>query len=207
MSLMEDSQQSSVQQETPENASQNSNGTHGSSGSNAFNADAQDAPSRGASDGSPSPSPLEAIQNELKDAKSKYLYLYAEFENYKKRAIKERSEYIKFGHESFMRELLSVKDGLERALQFAGDSPIVTGLKLINDEFEKTLERFGTKAHSALGQKFDPTLHEAIGQEPQVNQEKIGFVVREEQKGYSLHGRLIRPSRVVVGIGVGAGAG
>ncbi len=185
---MEDTQQTSVQQDNSENASL---GTSAPNGADAESADGQTTET----------SALETLAGELKEAKSKYLYLYAEFENYKKRALKERSDYIKFGHESLMRELISLKDNLERALQFAGDSPIVAGLKMVDGEFRKTLERFGVQIHSALGQKFDPSLHEAIGQEPQESLEKVGLIVREEQKGYSLHGRLIRAARVIVGVG------
>src|SRR4051812_14010999 len=82
---------------------------------------------------SPCPPADEALKAELKEQQSKYLYLYAEFENYKKRAMKERSEMIKFGHEHFARELLQVADNLDRALQHPENAEaLVSGIRMVN---------------------------------------------------------------------------
>lgn len=138
------------------------------------------------------------LEDELKQEKNKYLYLYADFENYKKRAIKERSDVIKFGSEPLMRDLLLIKDNLERALLHTESTDaLVEGLKMVESEMKKTLERFGLAEVKSVGEKFDPLLHEAVGQEPH---DEEGAIVREHQKGYSLHGRLVRPAKVVIGI-------
>lgn len=145
---------------------------------------------------------LEPLRAQLKEQQNKYLYLYAEFENYKKRAIKERSELLKFGHETLTRELLQVADNLERALEHTTNvDALVTGIKMVNQQLKDTLGKFGVAPVSALGQKFDPERHEAVGQEKtssETNGHEDGTVIREHQKGYTLHGRLLRPARVVV---------
>jgi molecular chaperone GrpE len=139
------------------------------------------------------PSPQELLEQE----KNRYLYLYAEFENYKKRAIKERSDLAKFGYEGFAREMLLVMDNFERALQHTDNlDALVSGLKMVSGEMGKILERFGISAVKTVGEKFDPNLHEAVGQE----EGDDGVITKEFLKGYSLHGRLLRPAKVVVGV-------
>lgn len=145
---------------------------------------------------------LEKLIGELKESQNKYLYLYAEFENYKKRVIKERSDQIKFGHESLVRDILQVTDNLDRALEHtANHDALVDGIKMVNQQLKDTLTRYGVKTVSSLGLKFDPEKHEAVGQEKLEtgqNGHEDGSVIREHQKGYTLHGRLLRPARVVV---------
>jgi molecular chaperone GrpE len=151
------------------------------------------------------PSEVETLKSELKEQQSKYLYLYAEFDTFKKRVIKERSDLLKFGYESFARELLQVADNLDRALEHTDTTStdgLVSGIKLVNQQLKDTLSKFGISAIPAVGQKFDPERHEAVGQE-KVSDEKNagevdGTVIREHQKGYTLHGRLLRPARVVI---------
>lgn len=144
----------------------------------------------------------EILKADVEEQKKKYLYLYAEFENFKKRAIRERSDLVKFGNESLVREILTVVDNFERALAHAGDEnkdALVTGIKMVGQQFKDTLGKFGVQTILAVGQKFDPEKHEAVSQE--VTEEKeTGIVVREHQKGYTLHGRLLRPAKVVVSI-------
>lgn len=143
---------------------------------------------------------IQTLQNQIKEHQNKYLYLYAEFENYKKRAIKERSELIKFGNEALSRELLQVADNLDRALEHTNNvDALVTGIKMVNQQLKDTLTKFGATPITALGQKFDPEHHEAVGQEKS-DQHEDGVVIREHQKGYTLHGRLLRPARVVVAV-------
>lgn len=145
---------------------------------------------------------LEALQKALKDQENKYLYLYAEFENYKKRVMRERSELLKFGHEPLVRELLQVTDNLERALEHGEDAKgVMDGVRLVNQQLKDTLAKFGVEPVSALGEKFDPARHEAVAQQEVVagaNGYEEGSVTAEHQKGYLLHGRLLRPARVVV---------
>ena len=142
------------------------------------------------------------LETQLRDEKNRYLYLYAEFENFKKRALKERSDAIKFGWEPVARELLEVLDNLERALDHMPaetSKTLVEGLRLVANQFRATLEKQGVQKIDSRGQAFDPHLHEAVGQEPSESPE--GTVTQEALRGYTLHGRLLRPSRVVISSG------
>ena len=142
---------------------------------------------------------LEIAQTSLKDQQNKYLYLYAEFETFKKRAIKERSELVKFGHEGLARELLQVADNLDRALEHSTDTgALVEGIKMVRQQLADTLVKFGVAEIKATGSKFDPELHEAVGQEKGSSDADEGKVLRELQKGYTINGRLLRPARVTV---------
>ncbi|MDR3608837.1 MAG: nucleotide exchange factor GrpE [Oligoflexia bacterium] len=145
---------------------------------------------------------IQELEAQLKEKESRYLYLYAEFENYKKRAIKERADLLKFGFESQARELLQVCDNLDRAIAHAPtgtDKNLVDGLHMVINQFRATLQKQGVQTVDSLHQNFDPNVHEAVGQEP--SEHPAGTVVREELKGYTLHGRLLRPSRVVISSG------
>ena len=144
-------------------------------------------------------SPTEKLKAELEEAGKKYLYLYADFENYKKRVTKERSDLVKFGWEGVARELLQIQDNFERALSLLPentDAAFRDGLKLISQEFRGTMERKGVKAQVTVGQTFDPNLHEAVGQE--ASDKPQGTILREIQKGYMLYDRLLRPARVIL---------
>ena len=148
------------------------------------------------------PSEIEQLQLKLKEAEQKYVYLYAEFENYKKRAIKERQETLKFGWESVANGLLDTLDNLDRALQFAkeGTDPnLMSGLKMVSQQFRATLEKHGVSEINSVDRPFNPELHEGVGQIPHDKPE--GTIVEEAQKGYTLHGRLLRPSRVLMSSG------
>ena len=145
---------------------------------------------------------IEELETQLKEEKSRYLYLYAEFENYKKRAIKDRSDLLKFGWEQVARELLQVADNLERALQHmpaSTDSALKHGLELVLNQFKGALQKQGVEHIESVKQNFDPNLHEAISHEPSEHPE--GIVVKELTRGYTLHGRLLRPASVVVSNG------
>lgn len=152
-------------------------------------------------------SQAETLQKELEAERKKYLYLYAEFENYKKRAIRERSELVKFGNENLIRELLHVVDNLARAIEHAKSDPkgnfdaMVAGVEMVHRQFKDSLRKFGVEAIAAEGQKFDPEKHEAVAQEPVEEESEIGKILFEHQKGYLLNGRLLRPAKVVVGAG------
>jgi molecular chaperone GrpE len=144
---------------------------------------------------------VESLQAALKEQQSKYLYLYAEFETFKKRAIKERSELLRFGHEGMSRELLSALDNFERALEHAGKSAdftnLLQGIRMVHQQVSDTLSKFGIVPIDTVGQKFDPERHEAVAQDTH-SQAPAGTITQEHQKGYTLHGRLLRPARVVV---------
>ena len=151
------------------------------------------------------PSEVEQLQAKLKEAEQKYIYLYADFENFKKRAIKERQEIVKFGWENVANGLLEVLDNFDRALQFAKpdtDAGLLSGLKMVAEQFKKTLEKQGVAEILSVDQSFNPELHEGVGSIP--SEKPQGTIVQEAQKGYTLHGRLLRPSRVLISSGQAA---
>lgn len=141
------------------------------------------------------------LQVELDKAKKDHLYLLAEFDNFRKNAIKERSELTKYGSERFLRDFLGVFDNFERALEAeaSGGSTksLLDGVKMIAGEIRALLQRNGVEEVKAEGQPFDPSKHEALSSEPS---EDIppGHVVRVFQKAYKLHDKLIRPAQVTV---------
>jgi molecular chaperone GrpE len=145
---------------------------------------------------------IEELEAQLKEKEQKYVYLYADFENYKKRVVKERSDLLKYGWENSARELLEVIDNLERALAHmpkegdASHKTLEAGLKMVLNQFRAVLEKQGVQLIQTANQAFDPNLHEAVGQEK--SEQPQGHIVREEMKGYTMHGRLLRPSRVIV---------
>jgi molecular chaperone GrpE len=138
---------------------------------------------------------------ELKSLNDRYLYLQADFENFKKLKAKEKQDLLKYGNEVIIKELIPVIDNLERALDHAAKTEdfksINEGVQITLNEFLKVLERAGVESIDAVGKKFDPNLHEAVFQEEKENTEP-DLVVSEYQKGYLLNGRLMRPSRVSV---------
>lgn len=138
---------------------------------------------------------------ELQEAKDKYLRLYAEFENYKRRVNKDKEELVRYGNEALIYELLPVIDNLEMALQHASDeessSGLVQGVELTLKELMKALEKFGLSPIEADGKSFDPSVHHAMSQvvREDVDEE---IVVEEFRKGYLLKEKVLRPSLVAV---------
>ncbi len=140
------------------------------------------------------------VQDELGGLQDRFLRLGAEFENFKKRAERERQISIKFAVESLLMDLLPVMDHLEQAISVGPESSndaILTGVKMVLKQFEDTLGKYGVKRFSALGEAFDPSKHEAVAQQ-ESEDTPAGQVITEYQKGYFLHDRLVRPARVVV---------
>ena len=135
----------------------------------------------------------------LKETHERLLRTAAEFDNFKKRASKEKEDAQKFGTERLLKDFLPVMDNLERALDHAEQSnlaQVVEGVKLVQKLFETTLARHGVTHCSALGKPFDPNVHEAL---MQIEHESApGTVVQEMARGYKLHERLVRPAAVVV---------
>lgn len=135
-----------------------------------------------------------------------YLRAQAEMENLKKRFQKEKEEYLKFGNEALIKELLPVVDNLEKAIGYARDAEtqpgqenkaLLEGLQLTLKVLVDVLERAGVERVEALGQPFDPHVHEAVSVSHEASAEP-GTVLQELQSGYRLKERLIRPSLVVV---------
>ncbi len=142
----------------------------------------------------------ERLSAELKEINDKYLRLYAEFENYKKRVNKDKEELVRYGNESLLYELLPVIDNLEMALKHASNnisSGLVQGVEITLKELQKILEKFGLIAIEANNKPFDPLVHHAMTQiERDDIDEKI--VVEEFRKGYMLRDKVLRPSLVAV---------
>jgi molecular chaperone GrpE len=138
------------------------------------------------------------VFEQLKDEHDRRLRAAADLENFKKRAARERDEVLRYGIERLVKELLPVLDNLERALAGApsGD-PFAGGVELTRRMLEDALARFGVKPFSAQGQPFDPRVHEALMTVATADAAP-GVVVAEQQRGYFLHDRLIRPAAVVV---------
>lgn len=145
---------------------------------------------------------LETAEKEAKESYDRFLRVSAEFENYKKRTTREMDEFRKYANESLIRELLPVVDNLERAIDSSindktADGFVVEGIDMTLKEILKVLEKFVVKPIDALGKPFDPAFHEAVMQE-ETDEQPENAVLKELQKGYMIHDRLLRPSMVVV---------
>ena len=150
--------------------------------------------------------PEEAAEMDAADAvqveRDKYLRLYSEFENFRRRTTKERLEWMQNASKDLMVELLPIVDDMERALkamQKSGDSAAVEGMELIFKKLYGTLEKKGLKPMNAQGEVFDPEIHEAVTQFDAPTEEMKGKVIDELEKGYFLNDKVIRFAKVVVG--------
>jgi molecular chaperone GrpE len=145
---------------------------------------------------------FEAKEKEAEENYDRLLRLSAEFENYKKRSSRESEEFRKFANQSLIKEMLSVVDNLELAMNSTNghkaiDKDLLQGLEMTHREILKVFEKFNVKPIEAKGQPFDPTFHEAVMQE-ETNDHAKNTVINEMQRGYMIHDRLLRPSMVVV---------
>ena len=145
----------------------------------------------------------EILEKELKEAKDKHLRLAAEFENFKKRTTRERSESLKFANERILKDFLSVVDNLDRALHHAkegseGES-LVQGVELVHKQCLELLTRFNVTSVDGVGAQFDPVVHQAVSQ-VETDEHPENTVADEFQKGYRFHDRLLRPALVTVAI-------
>ena len=143
---------------------------------------------------------LEAANAELKD---QMLRRQAELENYRKRLIRDKEEAVQFANENLIRDLLGFLDNMERALAAAkntGDvKGLIEGFEMTQGQLLSTLDKnWGLKAIDSVGQEFDPSLHEACMMAVDESLDKE-TVLDEFQKGYTLHGRVIRPAKVKIG--------
>lgn len=143
------------------------------------------------------------LTNQLEEMKDKYLRLTAEFDNYRKRTLKEKAELIKFASEEVLKDLLPVIDDLDRALkaiETANDiNAVKEGISLIVNKFNDFLKAKGVKEIDAIGKELDTDLHEAITKIPVQDDAQKGKIVDVIQKGYMLHEKVMRFSKVVVG--------
>jgi molecular chaperone GrpE len=136
--------------------------------------------------------------NEMQD---KYLRLYSEFDNFRKRSIKEKVDYIGQASADIIKELLPILDDLDRAFTSneASSEGFYEGISLIRSKLHKTLEDKGLKAIESSGQVFDVELHEAITNFPAEKEEDKGKVINTIEKGYYLKDKVLRFAKVVVG--------
>ncbi len=150
------------------------------------------------------PSPeerIKALEEELQETKDKYIRLYAEFDNYRKRVQKDREELLKYGTEPLIMELLTIVDTLEMALSHAKEESnvdsLIKGVELTLKEFHKVLKKYGVEEIEALGKPFNPEIHHAMSQVVRSDVDDK-TVVEEYRKGYKLNDKVIRPSLVAV---------
>ncbi len=147
--------------------------------------------------------PLEKAQAELAEMKNQLLYKAAEFENYRKRTLKERAELILNGGEKVITAILPVLDDMERAISNGSktEDPQVLreGMELIYQKFVKTLEAQGVSKIETKDADFDTDLHEAVAMVPGMGDDKKGKVIDCLQEGYKLNDKVIRHAKVAVG--------
>lgn len=141
-------------------------------------------------------------EEELAQLKDSYLRLMAEYDNYRKRTIKEKAELIKNGGEKVLVGLLPVLDDFQRALETIGKATdleaVKEGVELIAQKFLAYLQQNGVKAIEAIGEPFDADLHEAVATIPVRDEEQKGKVIDDIQTGYTLNDKVIRHAKVVV---------
>ena len=140
------------------------------------------------------------LTSELDESKDKYLRLFAEFDNYKKRSVKERFDLMKTAGQEIITSLLPVLDDFDRAKKSAesGAEAFSEGVNLVYQKLFSTLEHKGLRAMESTGADFDPEFHEAIADIPAPNEELKGKVIDTVEKGYLLNDKIIRHAKVVV---------
>jgi molecular chaperone GrpE len=146
--------------------------------------------------------PIKRLKDELSEAKDKYVRLYAEFDNFRRRSSKEKLEMIQSANEQLLIALLPVADDFERAEKAFKDrnDKEAEGFFLIQNKFKKTLEQYGIKPMESLKETaFNPDLHEAITQVPAPNEKLKGKIIDVVEKGYLLNDKVVRFAKVVVG--------
>lgn len=146
---------------------------------------------------------LAVLKSELQEQKDKYLRLFAEFDNFKKRSAKERIELSKTAGQDVIREMLPVLDDFQRAAKaLANDNnteSYANGIKLIQDKFQKTLQNKGLRVIDSIGKDFDVEKHEAVAEIPAPTPDLVGKIIDEVESGYTLNDAIIRYAKVVVG--------
>lgn len=149
-------------------------------------------------------SAIAAMQGDLERFKDLAMRSKADFENYRKRATREKEEAVKYANTNFLERLIPVFDNFELGLTAARNggegSSILTGMEIVHKQLKDFLNDCGVESIDALGKPFDPNLHEAIGQETSAEVEE-GVVVRQIRKGYKIKDRLLRPANVMVSKG------
>lgn len=159
-----------------------------------------DSNSEESADSAAEKSDFDKLKDELAEFKDKYLRLYSEFDNFRKRTSKEKLDLIHNANEQLLVSLLPIVDDFERASKAAEENTDVEGYKLIQDKFTKSMEKYGVKTMKVeTGSDFDPDFHEAITQIPAPDEKLKGKVVDVVEKGFLLNEKVIRYAKVVVG--------
>lgn len=147
--------------------------------------------------------PIEKLEKDILEEKNQYLRLYAEFENFRRRTAKERIELISTASADVIKDILTILDDFERAIQSNEKAEDLTAVKegfhILHNKLAKILEGKGLKSFDSLGQKFDADKHEAIAQVLVEEKNKKGIVIDVVEKGYALNEKIIRHPKVVVG--------
>ena len=144
-----------------------------------------------------------SVEEQLAEQKDQYIRLFAEFENYKKRTLKEKMEFAQYANQNMMTSMLAILDDFERALKEiakSGDENQLRGVELIYQKFKNTLIEKGLKTIEVKpGDDFNVDYHEAITQIPAPSEELKGKIVDIVETGYQLHDKVIRFAKVVMG--------
>ena len=147
-------------------------------------------------------SETEQLQQQLEESKKEYMFLMAEFDNFRKRTIREKADIIRNATERAMKDLLPVVDDFERGLAAMAETTdanaVKEGMELIYNKFIKYLEQYGVKAIESTGADFDTELHEAIAMVPSPDESQKGKVIDTVMKGYTINDKVIRHSKVAV---------
>jgi len=147
--------------------------------------------------------PVAELEEELAMTKDKLLRLYSEFDNYKKRTLREKIEFSKMASAELVLAMLPVLDDFERGIKSMSeteqDTAMIEGVNLIYIKFKSTLQLRGLKEMKSAGENFDPDLHDALSNIEVEDKKMKGKVVEEIQKGYYLNGIVIRHAKVIVG--------
>jgi molecular chaperone GrpE len=151
---------------------------------------------------------IQALEQEKTQLEERYIRLQADFDNHRKRTLREKQEALSYGHENVVKDVVGVVDNLDRAIEHARASSgadfegMLQGVELVRRELLAVLVKHGVSAIEAEGEGFDPQIHEALAQ---LEDDRVpaGRVARMLQKGYRLRDRLLRPARVMVSKGPG----
>ena len=186
---LEEQKETKEQQETPETEAENK--------AEATEETAGEEETKDAQEAAKEPS----LEEQIEELKKQALYKQAEFENFRKRTLKEKADLILAGGEKTITAILPVLDDFERAIADQSDDPaaIKEGMKLIFQKFQKTLESLGVKKIETDGVDFNVDYHEAIAQVPGMGDDKAGKVIDCVQIGYTLNDKVIRFAKVAVG--------
>ncbi len=143
-----------------------------------------------------------AVNEEAEDLNGKYLRLYADFENYRRRVNKDKEDIIRYGNESLLYELLPAIDNLELALKHTSgevNSGLIQGVEMTLKELQRTLEKFGLSRIDAAGRPFDPAVHHAMSQAERDDMDEK-MIAEEFRAGYRYRDKVLRPSLVAVSV-------